>query len=169
MLSFEGADSDKGVAMRMFAAALALTLALPVSTDMAFAQHGGGGFHGGGFHGGGFHGGWGGWHGGWGWGCCGYYGAYWGWAAYGPYWAYYDPYFYDPYYYGPAGYYGDDEDDAGYQGMAPGGSQAGPGQPQSWYYCDNPKGYYPYITACKSQWRMVPAQPAPTGAAPPAQ
>ncbi len=32
---------------------------------------------------------------------------------------------------------------------------------QSWYYCDNPKGYYPYVATCGSGWREVPAQPAP--------
>ena len=28
-----------------------------------------------------------------------------------------------------------------------------------WYYCDNPPGYYPYITSCYSPYRLVPAQP----------
>jgi hypothetical protein len=32
----------------------------------------------------------------------------------------------------------------------------------SWYYCDNPKGYYPYVQDCSSGWRQVPAQPAPS-------
>jgi len=32
----------------------------------------------------------------------------------------------------------------------------------SWYYCDNPKGYYPYVQDCGSGWRQVPAQPAPS-------
>jgi hypothetical protein len=32
------------------------------------------------------------------------------------------------------------------------------GQAQSWYYCDNPKGYYPYVAACPAGWRQVPAQ-----------
>lgn len=31
---------------------------------------------------------------------------------------------------------------------------------QSWYYCDNPPGYAPYITSCASGWRAVPAQMA---------
>jgi hypothetical protein len=31
--------------------------------------------------------------------------------------------------------------------------------PQSWYYCDNPQGYYPYVTTCNSGWRQVPATP----------
>ncbi len=32
-------------------------------------------------------------------------------------------------------------------------------QAQTWYYCDNPKGYYPYVSACNAGWRQVPAQP----------
>ena len=33
---------------------------------------------------------------------------------------------------------------------------------QTWYYCDNPKGYYPYVASCSGAWRQVPAQP-PSG------
>jgi hypothetical protein len=29
--------------------------------------------------------------------------------------------------------------------------------PQSWYYCDNPQGYYPSVQACSTEWRQVPA------------
>jgi hypothetical protein len=32
---------------------------------------------------------------------------------------------------------------------------------QNWYYCDNPKGYYPYVASCGTAWREVPATPAP--------
>ena len=32
-------------------------------------------------------------------------------------------------------------------------------QTQSWYYCDNPKGYYPYVNSCTTGWRQVPAHP----------
>lgn len=32
-------------------------------------------------------------------------------------------------------------------------------QAQTWYYCDNPKGYYPYVSNCASGWRQVPARP----------
>lgn len=28
-----------------------------------------------------------------------------------------------------------------------------------WYYCDNPPGYYPYVTTCTVPYRAVPAQP----------
>jgi hypothetical protein len=37
-------------------------------------------------------------------------------------------------------------------------------QPQTtqyWYWCDNPRGYSPYITSCPSGWHQVPAQAAP--------
>ena len=34
--------------------------------------------------------------------------------------------------------------------------------PQSlWYYCQNPAGYYPYVSACPGGWTPVPATPAP--------
>jgi hypothetical protein len=36
----------------------------------------------------------------------------------------------------------------------------------SWYYCDNPQGYYPYVQNCSTAWRQVPANPQ---SAPPAQ
>jgi hypothetical protein len=28
-----------------------------------------------------------------------------------------------------------------------------------WYYCADPRGYYPYIEECRSEWRPVPARP----------
>ena len=28
---------------------------------------------------------------------------------------------------------------------------------QSWYFCDNPQGDYPYVAACNGPWREVPA------------
>jgi hypothetical protein len=31
---------------------------------------------------------------------------------------------------------------------------------QYWYYCDNAKGYYPYVQSCPGGWRAVPATPA---------
>jgi hypothetical protein len=31
-------------------------------------------------------------------------------------------------------------------------------QPGTWYYCDNPPGYYPYVPTCAAAWRPVPAQ-----------
>lgn len=35
--------------------------------------------------------------------------------------------------------------------------QEGAPPPASWYYCDNPQGYYPYVQQCMSGWRQVPA------------
>ncbi len=35
----------------------------------------------------------------------------------------------------------------------------GPPPTQFWYFCDNPQGYYPYVTACSGPWREVPATP----------
>jgi hypothetical protein len=37
----------------------------------------------------------------------------------------------------------------------------------SWYYCDNPQGYYPYVQNCSVQWRAVPSTPPGYGAGPP--
>jgi len=30
---------------------------------------------------------------------------------------------------------------------------------QYWYYCDKPRGYYPYVASCNGAWREVPATP----------
>lgn len=30
---------------------------------------------------------------------------------------------------------------------------------QYWYYCENPDGYYPYVSECRVQWRPVPVTP----------
>jgi hypothetical protein len=35
------------------------------------------------------------------------------------------------------------------------------GPPTFWYYCDNPRGYYPYVPQCPSGWRAVSPTPAP--------
>jgi hypothetical protein len=100
----------------------------------------GGGFHGGGFHGGGFHGG--GFHGG------GFHGDqfrdhrfdgdrfhnnrfFFGGSFADPAWGYY------PYY----GYY----------------DYSQPYSSQTWYYCSDPAGYYPYVTQCNTGWQAVPA------------
>ena len=103
--------------------------------------HGGGfgGFHGRGFHGGGFHGGF---HGG------GFHGDrfhdgrfhagrfhdnrfFFGGGFVDPWWGYYPDY----------GYY-----DYGQSYSS-----------QTWYYCSDPAGYYPYVTQCNTGWQAVPA------------
>jgi hypothetical protein len=32
-------------------------------------------------------------------------------------------------------------------------------QPNIWYYCANPQGYYPYVKSCSGNWQEVPAEP----------
>ena len=33
-------------------------------------------------------------------------------------------------------------------------------EPTYWYYCQNPRGYYPYVAKCPNGWmRVVPAPP----------
>ena len=111
--------------------------------NLAFAgPHGGGG--------GGFHGGGGGFHGG---GFAGFHGEgfhgdrfhdgrfdhdrfhdrrffFGGGFAY-PWWGYYPDY----------GYY----------------DYSQPYSSQTWYYCSDPAGYYPYVTQCNTGWQAVPA------------
>jgi hypothetical protein len=107
---------------------------------------GGGGFHGGGFggfHGGGFHAGFGGggfhggeFHGG-GFRGDGFHGDrfhdrrfFFGGSFADPGWGYY------PYY----DYYDNSQ----------------PYSSQTWYYCSDPAGYYPYVGQCNTGWQTVP-------------
>jgi hypothetical protein len=88
----------------------------------------------------------------------------------GPGWG---PWYYPPYYYGAyAPYYP-------YSPYSPyyyGGYGAGPAAPTqyveqgaqaqqpasgSWYYCNDPQGYYPYVQQCRSGWQRV--SPTPPG------
>ena len=72
-------------------------------------------------------------------------GPWWGWP--GPYYYPYPPppvVYVPPTYYPPAVY------------VVPPTPLAA--QAQTWYYCDNPAGYYPYVRTCASGWRQVPAQ-----------
>jgi hypothetical protein len=41
----------------------------------------------------------------------------------------------------------------------PGPAAAAP--ESNWYYCDDPKGYYPYVASCNKQWREVSPTPVP--------
>ncbi|MGA7181119.1 MAG: hypothetical protein WBX11_16255 [Thiobacillaceae bacterium] len=46
------------------------------------------------------------------------------------------------------------------QGTAPPSAQAAPPQPtQNWYYCEPSKAYYPYVSTCPADWKLVPATP----------
>jgi hypothetical protein len=117
---------------RTLAIAAALLCATALSQpNPAYAggfHGGGGGFHGGGF--GGFHGG--GFHGG----------------------RFHDGRFHDNrFFFGGSfaypwwGYY----PDYGYYGYSQ------PYSSQTWYYCSDPAGYYPYVTQCNTGWQTVPA------------
>ena len=61
-------------------------------------------------------------------------------GSYGWYWGY------DPYLWSSDGLYDDYSGDG--QAYAA----------QSWYYCSDPAGYYPYIAQCNTSWQTVPAQ-----------
>jgi uncharacterized membrane protein len=126
------------------AAAAALCLAAFSQSDLAhagphgggggFHGAGGGGFHSGGFHGGGFHGG--GFHGG------GFHGGFHGGG-------FHSGSFHAGRFFGGAGfggYYPYDDGDYGY---------AAPSYSQTWYYCANPVGYYPYVMQCYTGWQAV--------------
>jgi hypothetical protein len=105
------------------------------------AWRGGHGFRGRGFHG--FHR-FGGPRIGIGIGIGPFWGPYWGWGPYWPPYAY--PYSY-PYVYPPVV-------------VQPAPPVSTPPPSQFWYYCDNPKGYYPYVAKCPGGWRQVPPNPS---------
>lgn len=80
----------------------------------------------------------------------GYWDPWWWWDPV-QYWGYPYPY-YSPYYYPPyPAYYAPP---SGPAPQAPVQATGAP-PPQSWYYCDNPQGYYPYVQNCSSAWRQV--------------
>ena len=68
-----------------------------------------------------------------------FWGPAWGW---GPYWPYYA---YPPVVIAPS----------------PRVYVEAPPPPVYWYYCENPRGYYPYVSQCPSGWRAVSPTPAP--------
>ena len=117
---------------------LAVLLVASASPSSAWGGRGFGGFHRG-FHGGfhrGFHG----------------FGGPRIAIGVGPFWGpYWGPYAYpygDPYAYPPVV-------------VAPSAPLSVAPPPQaSWYYCDNPTGYYPYVQQCPGGWRpVVPTPP----------
>jgi hypothetical protein len=157
------ANTRKARTVVSIAAAL-LGTAVLCQPDLAHARGGGG--HGGGFHGGGFHGdfhggfhaggfhasgfhgrvaafhhGFGGVHGGRWYNAAnghrwyhGWHGGHYGWWSVGPglAWTYYTyPWW-------------------GYDYSQPYASQ-------TWYYCSDPAGYYPYVGQCNTGWQTVPA------------
>jgi len=75
---------------------------------------------------------------------------YWGAPYYAPYPYYYPAPVYYPVAVAPAAppvYVERSEPAAQQQGM--------------WYYCEQSRGYYPYVTQCPGGWRAVPPAPAP--------
>jgi hypothetical protein len=136
------------------AAAAVLCLTAFGQLNLAYAEpHGGGGFQGGGgFHGGGgggFHGGGGGFHGGGGGGFHGggFHPAFGGVHGGG----FHDGRFHDGRFFGGVGWGGYYPYDGGYY------DDAQPSYSQTWYYCADPAGYYPYVTQCSVGWQAVPA------------
>jgi hypothetical protein len=163
-----GSRRNIGGVLGAFAAALLFAASI-IQPEVANADQGGSGgsfhsgggsFHGRGFHRGGFHHRFGHFHGGFGIG--GIYVPFW--WGYGYPYAYYGytgdypdrrDYGYDP----SSSYYGNNpsyDPGSSYYGNHPGyGSQ--PSARQTWYYCSDPAGYYPYVTQCKTGWLPVPA------------
>jgi hypothetical protein len=172
-------QSNEHKAWPKYGKALAISAALLCATalgqpKLAYAGHGGGGgggFHGGGFGGfhgggmGGFHGGFAGMHG-------GGFGGFHGGGFHGG--GFHEGGFHD------GGFHGDRFHDGrfGRDGFRDnrfffGGAFAYPygwdyssgygnydySQPyasQTWYYCWDPAGYYPYVTQCNTGWQAVP-------------
>ncbi|MGI4847123.1 MAG: hypothetical protein ACRYGK_03160 [Janthinobacterium lividum] len=77
---------------------------------------------------------------------------------------FYDPFYVPRYYYPPSYYY------PAPVVMAPAAApvyieqstaQASPQQmpSNSWYYCQDPQGYYPYVKNCAVNWQQVPPAP----------
>jgi hypothetical protein len=133
------------------------------SAGLGYTWQGG---HGGGGHRGGWHGGHrGGWHGGHGWGGTRFgigigIGPFWG-PYWGPYWGgYWRPYasgypYAYPYGYPPVVTVPSTQ--LSVQPSAPAAAQPPP--PAYWYYCDQAKGYYPYVQQCPGGWRAVTPTP----------
>ena len=68
------------------------------------------------------------------------------------------------FYYSPHNYYPPDDTDAYLPPVAVdnGDSTAAPApQTHYWYYCSNPRGYYPYVQQCPGGWQLVSPQPPP--------
>lgn len=91
----------------------------------------------------------------WGWGPGWAWGLGWGLGWGFPYWGY-------PYGGYPYSYYGGspaviEQQSPTYVEPAP-----QPEETYSWYYCQNPRGYYPYVEHCPGGWTKVsPSPPAP--------
>jgi hypothetical protein len=104
-----------------------------------------GGWHGGWWNGGGWNHGWrGGW---WGWGNCWCCNVGWGSSVAFTFGA-------------PFGYPYSPYADASYvDSPAPSEPIAQQAPQASWYHCDDPNGFYPYVKSCKGAWTAVPVTP----------
>ncbi len=79
------------------------------------------------------------------------------------YWGYYGPYGYPSWYGYPAPYVYSPP--VVIQRQEPQVYiQRPPEQPQYWYYCQEAKGYYPYVQQCPSGWMQVVPQTTPPAA-----
>jgi hypothetical protein len=148
--SGHSAGSRIGRALATAAVALLCLTALG-QPHPAYAREGGGGGHGGGgFHGGGgggmggFHGGGGGgFHGGGSVGMRGFHG-----GGFHPGFGRFR-----------SGFSGGGFSGGGVYDYDPSAGYSDYGQPaysQTWYYCADPAGYYPYVTQCNIDWQSVP-------------
>jgi len=146
--------------MKKLAVALGMAFVLlagPIA-EANGGRHHGGGHYGGGHHGGGYYRGGYGWGGGWGYGWGGGWGG--GFGVYprvfigGPYgWGNPYPYYPQPYYPQPI-VIERSQPQVYVQQPEP--------EPQYWYYCENPKGYYPSVKQCRREWlQVVPRTDSP--------
>jgi hypothetical protein len=135
----------------------------PVGSGWAGGGHSGGYY--GGHYGGPVGGHWGGYYGGHYGGYYGGHGHYYG-GGYYPYWGYYPfawgawiggrPYGGWPYAsYAGWPYLGWPYYPSGVAEVPPAYSEPAPHQPDYWYYCQDPQGYYPYVKSCPGGWIPV--------------
>ena len=82
------------------------------------------------------------------------YGFYWGGPLAAPWYSgpYYSPYYYPYYYSAPP---------AVIQQQPPVYEERQQPPSQYWYYCQDPKGYYPYVKTCPGGWMKVVPQVTP--------
>ena len=152
-------DGDKAAAIRLQWLVLRgmLVVLLVTSAVPGDARSGHGGGHGG--PSGGRHGGHGGGHGHQGFGHGRHHFGHGGHGVLGPrfgvsIWPYWDPYW-TPYGSPPVV----TPPPQVYVQPAPEAPVQPPPTPPSWYYCDNPQGYYPYVQQCPGGWRPVAPTP----------
>ena len=81
-------------------------------------------------------------------------GVYVGGPYWGPYWGWGPAYYYPP----PAYYYPPPRPAEPTQYI----ERIDPAETGSWYYCEESRGYYPYVKDCASGWTRVAPAPATT-------